>query len=182
MATILQQFEALFNHATIGIIITDKHGKIININKYAESQFGYLKQEILDKTVDILVPWRMETLHHRLREVFFYKHPESRKMGEGRDLYAQKKDRAEFPVEISLSNYEINGEIFVIAFVIDITVRKKNEAVVHEQKSELEKIAIQIKKLNTELEQKVDYRTKMLRETLTELEKSMLRHLLILMP
>ncbi|HEY4876335.1 MAG TPA: HAMP domain-containing sensor histidine kinase, partial [Puia sp.] len=78
----------------------------------------------------------------------------------------------EFPVEISLSNYEINGEIFVIAFIIDITVRKKSEAVALEQKNELERVTIEIKKLNAELENKVDYRTRMLRETLTELEKS----------
>ncbi len=167
----IQQFEALFNHATIGIIVTDKEGKIVNINKYAETQFGYSEQEVIGKTVDIFVPAKIHSIHHQHREGF-YKHPEPRRMGEGRDLFAQKKDGAEFPVEISLSNYIINGEIFVIAFVIDITVRKKSEAIVLEQKDELEKITYQIKKLNTELEQKVEYRTKMLRETLTELEKS----------
>lgn len=60
----------------------------------------------------------------------------------------------------------------MIAFIIDITVRKKNELTVLEQKNELLKISTEIKKLNAELEQKVEYRTKMLRETLTELEKS----------
>lgn len=171
MITNIQQFEALFTHATIGIVITDEEGKIININKYAERQFGYAQHDVIGKTVDILVPAKIHSRHHKLREGF-YQHPEPRRMGEGRDLYAQKKDGTEFPVEISLSNYEINGKIFVIAFVIDITVRKKNEAVVMQQKDELERVSAQIKKLNTELEQKVDYRTKMLRETLTELEKS----------
>ena len=171
MITNIQQFEALFNHATIGIVITDKEGKIININMYAETQFGYSNEELISKTVDILVPAKIHSAHRKLREGF-YDHPEPRRMGEGRDLFAQKKDGTEFPVEISLSNYEINGKIFVIAFVIDITIRKKNEAVVLQQKEELARITEQIKKLNTELEQKVDYRTKMLRETLTELEKS----------
>jgi len=171
MITLSQQFEALFNHATIGIVITNKEGKIININKYAEMQFGFLKEEVIGQTVDILVPKKIHSVHQKHRENF-YRHPEPRKMGEGRDLFAQKKDGTEFPVEISLSNYEINGEIFVIAFVIDITVRKKSEEIVMEQKKELESITVEIMKLNTELEQKVDYRTKMLRETLTELEKS----------
>jgi signal transduction histidine kinase len=71
-----------------------------------------------------------------------------------------------------LSYYKIEDEVFVIAFVIDITVRKQSEAIVLEQKDELERVAIAIKKLNAELEQKVDYRTRMLRETLAELEKS----------
>jgi PAS domain S-box-containing protein len=165
------QFEALFNHATIGIVVTDKEGKIINFNRYAETQFGYSREELMGKTVDVLVPRKIHSRHHKHREAF-YRYPEPRRMGEGRDLFAQKKDGMEFPVEISLSNYKINDEIFVIAFVIDITVRKANEAVVLRQKSELEKIAIEVKKLNTDLEQKVEYRTKMLRETLAELEKS----------
>ena len=171
MITNIQQFEALFNHATIGIVITDKKGQIVNTNKYAEIQFGYAREELLGKSVDVLVPANIHSQHQRHRKDF-YNHPEPRRMGEGRDLYAQKKDGTEFPVEISLSNYEINSEIFVIAFVIDITVRKKNEAIVREQRDELEQSTAQIKKLNVELEQKVDYRTKMLRETLTELEKS----------
>jgi len=171
MITNVQQFEALFNHATIGIIMTDKEGKIVNINKYAETQFGYSNKDLIGKTVDVLVPDKIHSVHHKLREGF-YQHPEPRRMGEGRDLFAQKKDGTEFPVEISLSNYEIDSKIFVIAFVIDITVRKKNEKVVQEQTRELERITAQIKKLNIELEQKVEYRTKMLRETLTELEKS----------
>jgi PAS domain S-box-containing protein len=96
LVTILQQIEALLNNATIGITITEKHGKIININKYAESQFGYLKEEVADKTVDILVPLRIDALYHRYREGF-YKHPEPRKMGEGRDLYAQIKVGGRIP-------------------------------------------------------------------------------------
>jgi PAS domain S-box-containing protein len=171
MNTNNHQLEALFDHATIGIVVTDKEGKIININKYAETQFGYPKPEVIGKTVDIFVPAKIHALHHKHREGF-YKHPAPRRMGEGRDLFAQKRDGSEFPVEISLSNYEINGEIFVIAFIIDITVRKKSEAVALEQKNELERVTIEIKKLNAELENKVDYRTRMLRETLTELEKS----------
>ena len=50
MITNVQQFEALFNHATIGIIMTDKEGKIVNINKYAETQFGYSNKDLIGKT------------------------------------------------------------------------------------------------------------------------------------
>ncbi len=52
----IHQFEALFNFATIGIIVTNNEGKIINYNKYAETQFGYYKEEILGKVVDALLP------------------------------------------------------------------------------------------------------------------------------
>src|SRR6266487_1316481 len=164
-------FEALFDYATIGIIVTDNEGKIVNFNKYAEAQFGYSKEEVTGKTVEVLVPSQFHPSHINYRKGF-YKNPEPRKMGEGRDLYALKKDGTQFPVEISLSYYEIDGKTFVIAFLIDITVRKKNEIVVIEQKQELEKITKQITQLNVQLEQKVQDRTKMLRETLAELEKS----------
>jgi signal transduction histidine kinase len=93
-------------------------------------------------------------------------------MGHGRDLHARHKNGHTFPVEVSLSHYIINGETFVIAFVIDITVRKKHEETVLEQKQELERVTAEIKMMNSELEQKVEDRTKMLREALVELEKS----------
>ncbi|MEJ7682493.1 MAG: PAS domain S-box protein [Segetibacter sp.] len=44
-----EQFEALFNYATIGIIVTDDEGKIINFNKCAERQFGYKTEELIDE-------------------------------------------------------------------------------------------------------------------------------------
>ena len=165
------QFEALFNYASIGIIVTDDRGQIINFNKYAESQFGYTKEEVKGKRIEVLVPSRFHNSHVAYRDGFYH-HPSPRKMGEGRDLFAVKKDGAEFPVEISLSYYTIGSGTFVIAFVIDITVRKKSERLVIEQKQELEQVAKQITQMNLQLEQKVEDRTKMLRETLAELEKS----------
>jgi len=52
----IHQFEALFNFATIGIIVTNKDGIIINFNKYAEIQFGYSKEDVPGKVVDVLLP------------------------------------------------------------------------------------------------------------------------------
>ena len=165
------QFEALFTHATIGIIVTDHNGNIVNVNSYAEQQFGFTEDELKGKTVDRLVPGKFQHTHLHHRDAFYHD-PSPRRMGEGRDLFAQRKDGTEFPVEISLSNYTLKEQMFVIAFIIDITVRKKQESVVYRQKAELEKITAEIKQLNAQLEEKVQARTNMLRETLTALEKS----------
>lgn len=166
-----EQLEALFNFATIGIIVTNDKGEIINFNRFAQAQFGYTKEELLGKTVEVLLPQSVHRVHVQYRHQY-YAHPEPRAMGHGRDLYARNKNGETFPVEVSLSHYIINNETFVIAFVIDITVRKKHEAVVLDQKKELERVAMEIKKMNSELEQKVQDRTKMLREALVDLEKS----------
>ncbi|HEX8278907.1 MAG TPA: PAS domain-containing sensor histidine kinase, partial [Segetibacter sp.] len=135
------------------------------------NQFGYTKEELLGKKVEILLPASAHKKHVKYREDY-YNDPQVREMGHGRDLFGQHRNGETFPVEVSLSHYAINGQTFVIAFVIDITVRKKQESIVLEQKKELEIITTEIKTMNSELEQKVGDRTKMLREALTELEKS----------
>ncbi len=167
----IQQFEALFNHATIGIILCNKKAEIIDFNRQAEDQFGYTKDELIGQKIEVLIPKKFKDKHVGDRDRFYH-NPHPRTMGAGRDLFGLKKNGTEFPVEVSLSNYELDGEIYAIAFVIDITIRKNNEVIVYQQKAELEHITSQIKHLNAELEQKVENRTKMLRETLAELEKS----------
>lgn len=167
----MHQFGLVFSHATIGIVVTDQQGTIINFNKYAEKQFGYNRDELLSKKVELLVPQEYHSLHVKDRS-YFHAHPIPRQMGEGRDLFAIKKDGTRFPVEISLSPYSLDGQVFVIAFIVDITVRKNNEDIVLQQKAELERITNEITKLNMELEQKVDARTRMLKEALSKLERS----------
>lgn len=166
-----EQLEALFNFATIGMIVTNTGGQIIDFNRFAEKLFGYSKPEVLGKKVEVLIPAAVYDDHIRYREEYFSS-PQVRAIGHGRDLYAQKKSGTVFPVEVSLSHYCINHQTFVIAFVIDIAVRKKQEEVMLRQKQELERITTEIKAANSELEQKVNDRTKMLREALVELEKS----------
>ena len=167
----VEQFEALFNFATIGIVVTNDEGRIINFNKFAEKQFDFTKEEVLGQKVELLIPPSVHAMHQQYRHNYYHL-PEVRVMGHGRDLFARKKNGSTFPVEVSLSHYTIGQHTFVIAFVVDITVRKKQEAVVLQQKLELEKGTIEIKSMNSELEQKISDRTKMLREALAELEKS----------
>jgi len=162
---------ALFEFATEGILITDSQGIISMINPSAERIFGYDKSELTGKKIEVLIPRRYSAKHEIQRDEFD-KNPHPRSMGIGIDLYAIKKDGHEFPVEVSLSPFEsVNGK-FIIAFVIDITVRKHIEESLRLKTTELEKVSKQVKQMNAELEGKVENRTIMLRETLAQLEKS----------
>lgn len=153
----MESLNALFEHATEGIIVSDKSGKLIKANPSAERLFGYNTGELLGKTIEDLVPMRYKEKHVAHRSGF-HKNPHARSMGQNIDLFARKKDNSEFPVEISLSHYKQGEDIFAIAFVIDITERKKQQE--------------NIQKLNQNLEKKVDERTKVLHEALLELENS----------
>lgn len=166
-----QQVTALFEHATEGVILTNQQGQIILINPAALTLFNYRQEELLGKSIEVLIPMRFQHHHLKYREGF-YKQPSNRTMGHGRDLFAKTKNGDEFPVEVSLSFYKQQNEYFVIAFVVDITQRKESERRMIEQKEQLEQITEDVRKLNMELENKVEERTLILKEALQELEKS----------
>lgn len=149
---------ALFNHSTMGIAVVDNVGIISAINPFALELFGYKSEEVIGKAVEVLIPGRFHHQHMKDRTAYT-RNPRSRPMGLGMDLFAVRKDGTEFPIEISLGNYENNdGAISVIAFISDITVRKKSEE--------------EIRKLNDELEATVEKRTVQLTDALHELERS----------
>jgi PAS domain S-box-containing protein len=162
---------SLFENATEGIILTNGQGHIVLVNPAVERMFGYEANELNGQPVEILIPGSFRPGHQALREGF-HKKPSNRSMGANRDLFALKKNGEEFPVEISLSHYKKNNELFVIAFIVDITLRKQVEQNLVKKQTELEKVTFEIRKLNTELEKKVDERTHILKEALEKLEQS----------
>src|SRR5438093_17573 len=90
---------SLFENATEGIILTNKEGIIVLVNPAAELISGYKASELIGNPIEVLIPERYKPKHEGLRNEF-YKHPQNRAMGHGRDLYARKKDGSDFPVEV----------------------------------------------------------------------------------
>jgi len=162
---------SLFEHAAEGIILTNGEGKIVLVNPAAQRTFGYDESEIIGHHIEILIPNRFSKHHAELR-AGFYENPQHRVMGHGRDLYAKTKDGSEIPVEVSLSFYKREEELFVTAFIVDITHRKKIEQSILTQQKQLEQMTSDMRKLNADLENKVEERTIILKEALQELEKS----------
>lgn len=149
--------EGIFIYTTEGIFIVDESGTIIRANPSAERIFRYKPGELKGKRIESLIPERFTKSHPSHREKF-HQEARARRMGSGRDLYALRADGTELPVEISLSPYKQGDRRFVIAFVIDISVRKEAEDKLIQYKNELEK--------------EVEDRTLDLRNTIESLQKT----------
>jgi PAS domain S-box-containing protein len=166
------KFKALFESASLGILVINQKAEIVLANAFLLSQFGYNDtSELIGSKMEVLIPGRFRSHHVHHRDNYIAK-PERRPMGLGMDLHALRKDGSEFPVEISLNNYEAGGESFVIAFINDITRRKKIENETIQQKEQLAIINKQIEQFNNDLERQVALRTSQLQETLSKLEMS----------
>lgn len=152
-----QRLETVLEHTCMGILEINREAEIVSINRFGLSLFGYKREEIINRKIEVLIPDRFHLTHIQHREEHAT-HSHNRPMGIGMDLFAVKKDGTEFPVEVSLSNYVRNGQLYVIVFVNDISVRKKAE--------------LEIKKLNDELEETVEQRTKELKNAIQQLQIS----------
>ena len=120
------KLRAFLESASQGILAVDCRGAILLVNEKTEEMFGYSRQELLGHPVELLLPEGYRSAHSGHRAEYF-RNPRKRPMGVGLDLTGRKKDGSEFPVEISLSHVRDGRESVALAFVTDITGRKRNE-------------------------------------------------------
>ncbi|QEH35769.1 Phosphoserine phosphatase RsbU [Aquisphaera giovannonii] len=107
-----------------GTVAVDRGGRIVLVNREAERMFGYAREELLGQPLGILVPERARDRHRALAERFVAEHGR-RSMNRGSDLFARRKDGTEFPADIALYSYELNGASFAVANVRDMTERRR---------------------------------------------------------
>lgn len=115
--------QAMFEEATLGILVVNSDGEIQNANPFSEKLFGYSKGELHGQKVEMLLPEAFRTVHVLYRENY-HQHPSPRPMGAGLELSGQRKDGSEFPVEISLSFTNVKNEKLAIAYINDISNKK----------------------------------------------------------
>jgi two-component system cell cycle sensor histidine kinase/response regulator CckA len=121
-----QRYRLLSETAPIGILLTNERGRLIDANKGALRMFGYEREELIGKTIEILLPERFCHSHQELRSGYM-KEPHARPMAMGMELLARRKDGTEFPVEIGLGPLITNDGVLVSSTIIDITERRKLE-------------------------------------------------------
>lgn len=137
---IAARFHGLLESMPDGIVMVNSLGRIVLANSQAGKLFGWDPQELRGHPIEVLLPMRLRHAHVGHRSAYFV-HSRTRAMGAGLDLSGLRKDGSEFPVEISLSPLEVEGEIFALSAVRDISERKRIEQVLSQKNRELEKAA-----------------------------------------
>jgi len=123
-----ETFRAILEHAPDAILISDSQGRIVHANDQAELMFGYGREEIIGRSIELLVPERFREAHVS-RRLEHLAEPSRRLMGgAGNYFQARCKDGSELPVEISLSPCPQNGDMLVVATIHDASQRKEFEA------------------------------------------------------
>src|SRR5579871_4636037 len=104
------RFRSLLESAPDAIVIVDAEGRIAIVNQQAEAVFGYGREELLGQPIELLIPSRFRQ-HHVAERREYTGAPHTRPMGAGLELYGQRKDGSEFPVEVSLSPLRSDGQL-----------------------------------------------------------------------
>jgi len=181
----LELLNKLFHSSGEGIMFFDSKGLVSTMNPRAEQMFGYTEKELQSKPVESLIPRSSRVGHIKSREAFVA-HPRPRQMGAGRDLEGLRKDGSTFPLEISLSYIQHENETLVVAFITDITVRKKNELELENQRKKLQDYTMSLERkvkertselehMNLGLQSQIQERKlaeKALKESLEDLKKA----------
>jgi PAS domain S-box-containing protein len=131
------RYRGLLEAAPDAMVIVDRVGRIVLVNAQTEHLFGYSREELLDKSVEILVPRRFQDKHPAHRAAYV-ESPVPRSMGSGIELFGVRKDGSEIPVEISLSPLTTAEGTLVSSAIRDITERRMTEAALKLANRELE--------------------------------------------
>jgi PAS domain S-box-containing protein len=116
----------LLDAAPDATVVVDATGSIVFANIRVEEVFGYPRDQLIGRAIELLIPERFRAAHGRHRE-HYTKVPNVRPMGSGLELYGRKRDGSEFPLEISLSPLATEQGLLVSASIRDISQRKLNE-------------------------------------------------------
>ena len=145
-----RQLRLLLETAQQGIVLVDAKGFILTANRALEAMFGWAPGELVGQSIEGLLPASLHDTHVRHRTAYFNA-PLPRRMGAGIDLVGQRKDGSTFPIEVSLNHVATPDGGQAIAFVSDITERRRVAAALHDRTVELEHRTAQLSQLASDL-------------------------------
>ena len=120
------RYRGLMEAAPDGMVVVNQKGEIVLLNARAEKQFGYLRDELIGRRVNSIIP---KGLAERLIADGTRTAAEAlaQQIGTGLELNGRRKDGSEFPIDIMLSPLESSEGVLITAAIRDITVRKDAE-------------------------------------------------------
>ncbi|QDF96953.1 hypothetical protein CJ010_10640 [Azoarcus sp. DD4] len=124
------------------MLVTDRHGRIVQLNGRAEEAFGYARDELVGRAVELLVPETLRERHRRARDGLAAAVHQTL-MGRRRSLVARHKDGREFPVELNLASIGSGEDAQVIVSVVDVSERRAMEAELTMHRDRLEELVVQ---------------------------------------
>lgn len=133
-------FRDLLESAPDAMVIVAPDGRIVLANAQADQMFGYRREDLIGKQVEMLIPSRHRGVHEGHRTSFF-DNPEARPMGIGLQLWGLHRSGDEFPIEVSLSPIRTDREVLVSAAIRDATAQLAIQADLAEARATAEVFA-----------------------------------------
>jgi PAS domain S-box-containing protein len=106
-----------------GLVLTNQQGKIVLVNSQTETLFGYRREELLGRSIEVLVPESFREHHQEYRHGYASE-PQARPLGAGRELYGRRKDGTLVPVQVGLGPIKIQEGVWTLSSIVDITQTK----------------------------------------------------------
>jgi PAS domain S-box-containing protein len=168
---------ALLETAAQAVVAVRRDGRIVLVNAAAETMFGYQREELIGLKVGDLVPQRSREQHAGYQAEYF-RQPQNRPMGVAQDLAGVRKNGTEFPIEVSLGHVETRDGTLAVAFVFDITERKRSRDALEQSEARLRSLTAGLlaaqeeerKRLSRDLHDDLNQRMAMLAVGVAELE------------
>lgn len=132
------KINSIIQAAVDGIITIDTRGRIEMVNPAAANQFGYQPEEIIGKSINILMPEPDKRQHDGYMNRY-HATGERRIIGIGREVTGLRRDGTLFPFYLSVSEVQLERRTVYTGFIHDITQQKLNEERLRRYAAELER-------------------------------------------
>jgi len=126
-ASLSRHYANLFEHAPDAVLVVDSQGIVRHANARAEALFGYDRTELVERSMELLIPERMRRAHDA-HVLAYFQRPYARPMGSGLQLFGRRKDGVELPLEVCLSPLPGERGSAVVVSIRDVTERRALEA------------------------------------------------------